>query len=297
MIFSVIIPTYNRLAALKKALESLYNQNFHDYEIIVVNDGSKDGTAEFLRNEESSYKIRIVELPDLGIAAARNRGASVAKGEILAFLDDDCSVYPDWLNDLKKSLEHHKASLVLGNVSNVLHDSDFSVVHHEMNQFLIERMNIDPFNPMFILTSNFVCYPKVFQQYGGFDERFYFGSEDREFIRRLITSGERVVFDKNIVVKHRHQFTLKSFLFYYYRIGCGSHLLYNVANVEKSLRLKTNPIKNILSMMLAIGKNESIFRRFRLIILAMIAQFLIFVGFVYARIKKVSDLRMINISE
>ncbi|MBI4811523.1 MAG: glycosyltransferase family 2 protein [Ignavibacteriales bacterium] len=112
MIFSVIVPTYNRLPSLKRALESLYIQDFSDFEIIVVNDGSKDGTAEYLVQAVREHSIRVVELSDLGIAAARNRGAEAAKGNILAFLDDDCSVYPTWLHDLEAALHRHRASLV-----------------------------------------------------------------------------------------------------------------------------------------------------------------------------------------
>ncbi|MDI6765229.1 MAG: glycosyltransferase [Bacteroidota bacterium] len=297
MTFSVIVPTYNRLERLKIALEGLYYQDYKDFEIIVVNDGSKDGTAEYLAQAVREHGIRVVELSDLGIAAARNRGAEAAMGNILAFLDDDCSVYPTWLRDLETALQRHRASLVFGNVSNALTDSDYSSVHHEMNQFLIKRMNCDPLHPRFVLTSTFACDPKVFKQYGGFDERFYFGSEDRELIGRLLASGERLAFEKDIVVEHRHQFTLRPFLFYYYRLGRGSHLLYNVANKEKLLGLKTNPIWNIITMISAVGKGKGLFRRFRLIILAFIAQFFIWFGFIHARVVGVSDLRRKNNSE
>jgi len=297
MTFSIIVPTYNRLSSLKKALESLFHQDYKDYEIIVVNDGCKDGTAEYLVQAVHEHGIRVVELSDLGIAAARNRGAEAARGNILAFLDDDCSVYPTWLRDLEAALQRNRASLVFGNVSNVLLESDYSVVHHEMNQFLIDRMNCDPLHPRFVLTSSFACDPKLFKQYGGFDERFYFGSEDRELIGRLLASGERVAFDKDIVAEHRHHFTLRSFLFYYYRLGRGSHLLYNVANKEKLLGLKTNPIWNIITMLSTVGKGKGLFRRFCLIILAFLAQFFIWLGFIYARFVRISDLRRENISE
>ncbi|MBI4811524.1 MAG: hypothetical protein HY800_08845 [Ignavibacteriales bacterium] len=209
----------------------------------------------------------------------------------------DCSVNPTWLCDLEAALHRHRASLVFGNVSNVLLDSDYSVVHHEMNQFLIKRMNCDPLHPSFVLTSTFACDPKVFKQYGGFDERFYFGSEDRELIGRLLASGERLAFEKDIVVEHRHHFTLRSFLFYYYRLGRGSHLLYNVANKEKLLGLKTNPIWNIITMLSAVGRGKGLFHRFRLIILAFLAQFFIWLGFIYAKFLGVSDLRRGTISD
>ncbi|MFH0957590.1 MAG: glycosyltransferase [Pseudomonadota bacterium] len=83
---SVVIPTYNRVELLKQTLESVRRQTFSDYEIIVVNDGSTDGTAEWLR---SQHDIISVDQPNSGIAASRNKGVSVGRGQWMAFLDHD----------------------------------------------------------------------------------------------------------------------------------------------------------------------------------------------------------------
>lgn len=91
--FSVIIPTYNRLPLLKEALESVFSQTFTDYEIIVVDDGSTDGTLEMLRCY--GKKIQLLNQKNSGPGAARNLGASVAKGEYLAFLDSD-DIWMPW---------------------------------------------------------------------------------------------------------------------------------------------------------------------------------------------------------
>lgn len=83
---SVIIPTYNRVQLLRETVESVRNQTFRDFEIIVVNDGSTDGTSEWLRAQRD---LRVVEQENSGIAASRNRGAAMAEGNWLAFLDHD----------------------------------------------------------------------------------------------------------------------------------------------------------------------------------------------------------------
>ena len=94
---SVIIPTYNHRDYVLLALESVFAQTFTDYEIIVVNDGSPDGTAELLRPLAENGRVRYIEQPNAGQAAARNRGLAEASGEFIAFLDDDDLWPPDKL--------------------------------------------------------------------------------------------------------------------------------------------------------------------------------------------------------
>src|ERR1019366_7503629 len=90
--FSIIIPTYNRLDYLKQALRSVWAQTFTDYEIIVVDDGSNDGTREYLNGLWS--KLRILSQPNSGPGAARNVGIREAQGEYIALVDSDDLWFP-----------------------------------------------------------------------------------------------------------------------------------------------------------------------------------------------------------
>ncbi|MBM3301329.1 MAG: glycosyltransferase, partial [Deltaproteobacteria bacterium] len=83
---SVIIPTYNRRNLLKETVESVRGQTFRDFEIIVVDDGSTDGTGEWLANQPD---LRVISQKNQGIATSRNNGAKLAAGRWLAFLDHD----------------------------------------------------------------------------------------------------------------------------------------------------------------------------------------------------------------
>lgn len=84
---SAIIPTYNRWPLVREALDSVLAQSYRSFEVIVVDDGSSDGSADKLRQMESC--IRLIVQPNRGVSAARNRGAEVARGKYLAFLDSD----------------------------------------------------------------------------------------------------------------------------------------------------------------------------------------------------------------
>lgn len=87
--FSVIVPTFNRLEYLQQALDTVWSQRFSDYEVIVVDDGSSDGTWAYL--EGLRGRVRAVRQDNKGPGAARNAGAKIAAGRYLAFLDsDDC---------------------------------------------------------------------------------------------------------------------------------------------------------------------------------------------------------------
>lgn len=101
---SIVVPTYNRKELLRAALESLaclvYPTN--RYEVIVVDDGSTDGTDRTIRNIMESGPLRLVYLrqPHAGVTAARNRAVRAARGEFILFTDDDCTFPPDWITRL-----------------------------------------------------------------------------------------------------------------------------------------------------------------------------------------------------
>lgn len=93
---SVVIPTNNRKDWVTEALESVFSQTFQDYEVIVVDDGSADGTSDHLR-EHFGDRIRLFRTEGTNCPTARNYGASEAKGKYIAFLDDDDRWYPEKL--------------------------------------------------------------------------------------------------------------------------------------------------------------------------------------------------------
>jgi glycosyltransferase involved in cell wall biosynthesis len=95
---SVIIPTRNRRALLRELLEALAKQSFDDYEAVVVDDGSTDGSADEVHAwAQTGVPARLVQGNGEGAVAARLAGVAAAQGELLAFTDDDCIPHRDWL--------------------------------------------------------------------------------------------------------------------------------------------------------------------------------------------------------
>lgn len=92
---SVIIPSYNRRESIQRAIHSVFSQTYKHFELIVVDDGSTDGTWEALLPYHQQSQIRLIGQHQLGVSAARNCGVRAAQGEWLAFLDSD----DEWLED------------------------------------------------------------------------------------------------------------------------------------------------------------------------------------------------------
>jgi glycosyltransferase involved in cell wall biosynthesis len=112
MLFSVVIPTYNRLKLLQRTLASVRRQSHADYEIIVVDDGSTDATREWLASNSGS--IRVVQESNRGPGAARNVGAREARGKYVAFLDSDDLWFPWTLEVFARAIREHGYPNIVG---------------------------------------------------------------------------------------------------------------------------------------------------------------------------------------
>lgn len=103
---SVIIPAYNSDRFIRETIDSVLNQTYRDFELIVVDDGSSDRTADII----SSYKDRLIYIrkENEGISTARNRGIEIARGEYLAFIDHDDIWFPEFLEEVVAELDKNK---------------------------------------------------------------------------------------------------------------------------------------------------------------------------------------------
>jgi glycosyltransferase involved in cell wall biosynthesis len=176
---TVVIPTYNGKHKIVHALASLEKQVLLPDELIIVVDGSTDGTVEMLKKMQlrlPDYKI--IEQANYGRAVVRNRGAIESTGELLIFLDDDMTVPENWV---QAHCNHHEAypnCLMSGRLESppILTKNDF----HNYRTFLGDRWNLDiakstskqgPINVPYITANNFSIKKSTFQELGGFDER------------------------------------------------------------------------------------------------------------------------------
>lgn len=101
--FSIIVPVYGVEKYIGKCLDSIQNQTYKDYEVIVVNDGTKDKSMDIVKK----YDVKIINQENQGLSVARNTGVKNAKGDYLLFVDSDDTIEKDLLKELNKSLRNN----------------------------------------------------------------------------------------------------------------------------------------------------------------------------------------------
>jgi cellulose synthase/poly-beta-1,6-N-acetylglucosamine synthase-like glycosyltransferase len=216
--FSIIIPAKDAEATIHTCLQAVLKQDRllfqEDYEVILVDDGSTDGTAALAKG----YGVRVIQQANAGPAAARNTGAKAALGEILVFTDADCAPAEDWLTELVGPFNN---PLVVG-VKGVYrtHQTELAAQFVQLEyQYKYQRMGrletID-----FIDTYSAAYRRDVFLANGGFNPTFVTPSvEDQEFSFRLAAQGCRLVFQPSAAVYHIHDTNLQEYFRRKWQIG------------------------------------------------------------------------------
>jgi len=205
---SVVVPTYNRLDRLRRVLAALAQQTFprERYEVIVVSDGSSDGTDEYLTGGHAPLETVAVSQPNAGPAAARNRGVEAAQGALILFVDDDVVVAPDLIEQHVRSHEGDGNGLVV--IGPMLTPPDFPLspwIQWEQRMLYkqYDAMQRGDWEPTFrqFYTGNASLKRRTFLDAGGFDAR-YLRAEDVELSYRLDEAGCRFRFNPKAIGWH-----------------------------------------------------------------------------------------------
>ncbi len=211
---SVIIPNYNGIRFLPTCLNALMHQTYprDRLEIILVDDGSTDGSVTFVRTHFPN--VRVVTMgQNRGLAAACNRGASIARGEILALLNNDTEVEPEWVAALVAALEAHPwagaaaSKMLLFDRRNVLHSAGDMMgidgIPRNRGVWEVDRGQYDHQRVVFGGCGGAVAYRrKVWDELGGFDEALFMYLEDVDLAWRMQLRGWGTVFAPDARVYH-----------------------------------------------------------------------------------------------
>jgi glycosyltransferase involved in cell wall biosynthesis len=226
LVFSVVIPTFNRPAALARCLASLTRQDYSKdrFEVIVIDDGSHPPLDASLVRCFPLLNLRLRRQTNAGPAAARNLGALLARGRLLAFTDDDCEPDAGWLALLEHGLNRHPGSLVGGRTINGLVDNSFSAASQLLIDFLYECGLAGAVREPFFASNNIALEHSEYSALGGFSAHYMkAAAEDREFCRRWIRTGRPLVFVSEATVRHSHPLTLHTFLNQHFGYGRGAY--------------------------------------------------------------------------
>lgn len=179
--FSVIIPTYNRADFIGQTITSVLNQDFDNFELIIVDDGSTDNTAEEVAKFENN-RISYYQKENAERGAARNFGAEKARGEYLNFLDSDDLLYNDHLSTASNIIQSEKVSLFALHydlsVEGRIQSADYIPSKKVINEALIKEGNFLSCNAVFI-------HNQIFKENKFSKNQVLAGSEDYELWLRL----------------------------------------------------------------------------------------------------------------
>lgn len=218
---SVIIPTFNGAKRITTCLAALLKQTEGRHaEILVIDDGSTDNTVDVVRRFSS--RIRLISQANAGPAAARNRGAREAAGDVILFTDDDCEPAPGWLDEMLKPFEDPDVIGAKGAYrtrQKPLVARFVQAEYEDKYRFMTRSVDID-----FIDTYSAAFRRVRFLEIGGYDTDFPVAcAEDVELSYRMSSKGWKMRFVPGAIVFHQHPDTLgrylkKKFKFAFWRV-------------------------------------------------------------------------------
>lgn len=183
---SVVIPCHNHALFLEEAVQSVLNSNYHDYEIIIMDDGSKDNSmavAKQLQDRHPAH-VRALHQDNAGPSVARNKGIEVADGKYILCLDADDKISVDYLSQAVSAMDENE---------------DFKLVYCEAEKFGLKncKWNLKPFSPESLALDNMIFVSAMFRktdwsEVNGFEPTMTWGWEDWEFWINMMKSGGKV---------------------------------------------------------------------------------------------------------
>lgn len=214
-LLSVVIPTYNRKQSLLRTLDALAQQTLspEQFEVLVVSDGSTDGTAEAVSSVAYPYRFRYLEQANLGPSAARNNGMRASCGNVVVYVDDDIEPVPEFLA-LHAAAHDADDQLVLIGPQSMPPRERFPVWiawEHRMleMQYVKFRSGEWKIGPNNLYSGNFSVRRANILEVGGFDERFR-RQEDVELGFRLAANGLHFAFEGRAIGYHRPERTFEA---------------------------------------------------------------------------------------
>ncbi|MDI6785211.1 MAG: glycosyltransferase family 2 protein [bacterium] len=248
-LISIIIPVYNASNTLKECLEAIFASNYSNYEVILIDDCSTDNSLEIANN----FPCKIVKLSQKsGAAAARNKGAETAQGEIIFFIDSDIIITPNALSIINENFSNLEISGVVGLLSAKLRFKNFASQYK--NLWMHYTYKILPDFVGVSYTSITAFRRNIFLELGGFDKCYKDANvEDTEFGQRFLTKNYKIYSDKRLEAEHIKHYTLNQVLMLDFKRSYELTMMFlrNFFKKEKQINYTSVPYTFMLSILFA----------------------------------------------
>jgi len=243
---SIIIPTHNRAHLIERAINSVLNQTFKDWELIIVDDGSTDNTEEVIKKFLIDNRIKYVKKENSGAADSRNVGVKYSKYKYITFLDSDDEAKSDWLKAFYNILINERPALISCGVEIIDENNAKKKI------LLPASMKLFPKGKYKITNGgSFLLDKTYFLKIGGYDPTFK-ANQHTELSYRLIP----YLFNKNAKIEHINKSLIKIHIHQGERIRFDWNAVYEGTNkmINKHLNLLLND-KELLSNYYAVLAN------------------------------------------
>jgi len=260
-IFSIIIPTYNRPEQLATCLEALTRLDYPRdcFEVIIVDDGSPMCLDSVLSPFKEQLTAELIRQDNAGPAAARNTGSIHAKGQFLAFTDDDCLPAPNWLQALGQGFTTFPNAVLGGYTLNKLSDNIYSETSQLLLAYIYAYYNSELDQAHFFASNNLALAANHFHFLGGFDTTFPLAAaEDREFCDRCLKKRYRLVYLSAAQVDHAHHLNLGSFWRQHFNYGRGAFHFHHIRSQRGSKKIQVEPLSFYLKLLIYPLRHRSV---------------------------------------
>jgi cellulose synthase/poly-beta-1,6-N-acetylglucosamine synthase-like glycosyltransferase len=223
--FSIIIATRSRPSQLDRCLRALAGLDYTRgrLEVIIVDDGSVQPLGAVVGPWRDRLEITLLGRPHAGPAAARNRGVDQARGEYLAFTDDDCCPAPDWLSRLAARFARTPDHAIGGRTMNALPANAYSTASQMLISYLYSYYNANPERAVFLTTNNLALPTAQLRAAGGLNPTYTrAAAEDCDLCDRWLQRGWGLTYAPEAVVYHAHALTLGTFVRQHLHYGRGA---------------------------------------------------------------------------
>jgi len=222
--FSIVIPTHNRPKQLANCLKSLSHLDYprDRFEVIVVDDGSRIIPEGVLADFRGQLNITLLTQDRTGPAGARNTGVNIAKGDFLAFIDDDCEPASEWLRNLSGLFLLVSDRAIGGRTINGLPNNLYSVTSQKIIDMAYAYYNPDPNHASFFASNNLAVAAELFHEIGGFNAIFT-TSEDRDLCDRWHHHGFKMTYAPEVVLYHFNDLRFSTFWRQHFNYGRGAY--------------------------------------------------------------------------